>query len=93
MRAGASAVDRAAARLNPYEIVAKIVELLLDARLARFSNRHYADHCRNPDGNAQDGKHTSQFVSQQGNERRAQQRRVIHFSSQFLSEHIFGALR
>ncbi len=78
---GAPAIDGASPRFNPYKIVAKAVELLLDARLARFSNRHHANHRRDPDGDAQDRKNTPQFVSQQRDERRAQQARVIHFPS------------
>src|SRR5437763_13978812 len=77
----ASAIDGAPARLDPHEILAEAVELLLDARLAGFSNRNDANHGGDPDRDTQDREHTSQFVSQQRNERRPQQTCVIHFSS------------
>jgi hypothetical protein len=41
MRACADAVDRPTARFNPDEVVAKIVQLLLDSRLSGFADgRH-----------------------------------------------------
>jgi hypothetical protein len=65
MRARAHAVDRAATSLNPDEVVAKIIQLLLDSRLSRFANGHDADHCRNPDGYPQNRQDASHLVSEQ----------------------------
>ena len=39
VRAGASAIHRAAPRLDPHEVVAEVIELLLDTRLTGFADR------------------------------------------------------
>ena len=65
MRARAHTVDRAAASLNPDEVVSKIIQLLLDSRLSGFANGHHADHCRNPDGYPQNRQDASHLVSEQ----------------------------
>jgi hypothetical protein len=49
VRARAYSVDRAATGFNPDEVVSEIVELLLDAGLPRFADRHYTDYRRDPD--------------------------------------------
>src|ERR1700739_4512572 len=59
MRAGAHAVDGAAAGLNPHEIVAEIVELLLDAGLPCFADGHDANHRGDADGDAEHRQDTS----------------------------------
>src|ERR1051326_8855722 len=64
-RAGADAVDRAAAGLDPDEVVAEVVELLLDARLPGFADGHDADHRGDADGDAEDGEHAAHLVAQQ----------------------------
>src|SRR2546430_5650471 len=50
MSAGANAVDRPPARLNPHKIVAEVIELLFDTRLAGFANSHHANHGSDADG-------------------------------------------
>jgi hypothetical protein len=64
--AGAPAIDGAAARFDPNEIVAEIVELLFDASLAGFADGHDANHRSDANGDAEDGQHAAQFVAQQG---------------------------
>jgi len=65
MRARAHAVDRAAASLNPDEVVSKIIQLLLDSRLSGFANGHDTDYCCNPDGYPQNRQDASHLVSEQ----------------------------
>src|SRR2546429_9025256 len=78
---GGTAFDAPPPRLNPYKIVAKIVELLLDPRLPRFSYGHDANDRRNPDGDAQDRQDAAHFIPEQCHKGRSQQRRVIQISS------------
>jgi hypothetical protein len=49
---GTHAVDGSPAPFDPYEIVAEIVELLLDLLLAGLSDGHHANHRRDANGDA-----------------------------------------
>ena len=91
MRSRANAVDCASARLNPHKVVAQIVELLLDAGLPRFSDGHYTNHCRNPDGNAQYRQDAAHFIPEQRHKSRSQQRCVIQTPSFFLRSIILSS--
>ena len=62
MGAGAYTVDCATARFNPDEVVSKIVELLLDARLSRLADGYYTDDLSYSDGDPKDGKNASHLV-------------------------------
>jgi hypothetical protein len=62
MGASAHAVDCATPSFNPDEVVPKIVELLLDAGLSRFTDGDYADDRRYPNGDPKNGKHASHLV-------------------------------
>ncbi len=68
VRAGAYAIDGAASGFDPHEIIAEIVHLLLDPRLAGFADGHHADHRGDADGDAHDGQHAAHFISEQGHE-------------------------
>ena len=63
--AGAYAVDGAAASFDPNEIVAEIVEMLLDAGLAGLPDGDDADDGGNADGDTEDGQDAAQFVAKQ----------------------------
>jgi hypothetical protein len=56
MIAGAHAIHGPPAFLDPHEVVAKVVELLLDARLAGFTYSDNADDGSDPDRDAEDGQ-------------------------------------
>ena len=66
VRAGAYAIDGAAACFDPHEIVAKIIHLLFDTRLASFADGYHTDHGSDADGDAHDGQHAAHFISEQG---------------------------
>ena len=80
MRAGADAVDRAAASFNPDEVVSKVVQLLLDSRLSGFADGHDTDHGRNPDGDPQDRQDAPHFISEQRHQCRSKESPVVHSS-------------
>ena len=63
MGAGAHSVHGAAARFNPHKVVAEIVHLLLDARLAGFADSYHADHRSDTDGDAHDRQQAAHLVS------------------------------
>src|ERR1700686_655251 len=71
VRPGPSALDGAAARFDPHEIVAEIVHLLFNARLASFADGYHADHGGDADSDAHDGQHAAHFISEQGHKRGA----------------------
>jgi hypothetical protein len=81
VRPGAHAIDGAPACFNPNKVVAQIVELLLDARLARLADGHHADHRSNPDRDAQHGQDAAHLVPEQRHHRGTQQSRAIHEDS------------
>jgi len=66
----AHSVHGTAACLNPNEVVSQIVQLLLDARLARFTDGHNANHCGNADGDAKHSQQAAHLVSRQRHQRR-----------------------
>jgi len=65
MRPRAHAVHRAPPCLNPYKIIPKIIQLLLDASLPRLADSHNANDRCDPDGDAQDRQNAPQLVSKQ----------------------------
>jgi hypothetical protein len=64
MGASAYAVDRATSSFNPDEVVAKAVELLLNAGLSSFADGYYTDHRRYSDGDSKNGKDAPHFISE-----------------------------
>jgi hypothetical protein len=78
VRAGAYAIDRAASGFDPHEIVAEIVHLFFDARLAGFADGYDADYGSDADGDAHDSQQAAHFISEQGDERGAKKCGVVH---------------
>jgi hypothetical protein len=93
MRPCSNAVDRTPSRLNPDKVLPQIVQLLLDARLPRFSDGHNANHGRDPDRDSKHRQDASHFVSKQCHKGGAQQRRVIQIPSCSLQSIILGGPR
>lgn len=63
---GADAVDGAPAGLDPHEVVAQVVELLLDLDRPGLADGDNADHRPDADGNAQHGEDAAHLVAHQG---------------------------
>ena len=78
LRPGANAIDRAAAALDPDQIVAKIAELLLDLPLRCFADGDDTDSRADADADAKHGEQTPRCVAKQRFCSRAQQRQDIH---------------
>jgi hypothetical protein len=79
-RAGAHSADGPTARFDPDEIVAEIVELLLDAHLAGLADGDDADHCRDPDRDPEDRQKAPHFVPEQRHQSGSKQARVVQNS-------------
>jgi hypothetical protein len=78
---GSNAVDRAAASFDPDEIIAQIVELLLDLPLAGLPDGDNADHRRNPDSDTQDRQQAAGLVAKERPQSRTQESPMVHGSS------------
>src|SRR5258708_36636 len=78
MRPSANSVDGAAAFLDPDEIVAEVVQLLFDARLAGIADGDHADDGRDADRDAEHRQETSHLVAEQGPKSRADHAALIH---------------
>lgn len=78
MGASTDAVDGAAASFDPNEIVAEIVELLLDTSLASFADGDNTDDCGDADGDPQDRENAAHFISEQCDESGSKESRVVH---------------
>jgi len=83
MRACADAVDRPTARFNPDEVVAKIVQLLLDSRLSGFADGHDTNDGRNPDSDPQNCQDAAHLVSEQRHQRGSKESSVVHSPDAF----------
>ncbi len=71
--AGSDAVDVAAARFRPDEVVPKAAQLLPNLVGAALADRHRADHRSDADGDAEHRQAGAQFVSPQSAERDAEE--------------------
>src|SRR6266704_2442564 len=65
MSTGANAVYSPHARLNPHKIVAEVIELLFDTRLAGLANSHHANHGSDADGDAQHRQDAAHLIAHQ----------------------------
>src|SRR5262249_23875378 len=77
-RARAHAADRPAARLNPDEVVAEIVELLLHACLSGLTDRDDANHGGDADRASEYRPNAPHLVSEQRHQGGSKQACVIH---------------
>src|SRR4029077_3127905 len=78
MRARAHPVHRAAARFDPHEIIAEIVELPLHLGLARLADGDHANDRRDADRDAEDREQAAHLVREQRPERGPKQGSVTH---------------
>jgi hypothetical protein len=80
MRARAHSVHRATASFNPDEVVAKVVQLLLNSRLAGFAYSYDTDDRSNPDRDPQNRQDASHLVPEQRDQCGSKQSAVVHSS-------------
>src|SRR5258706_526356 len=77
-RPGADAIHRPSAGLDPDEVVAEVIELLLDPRLTSSPDGHNADDRGDSDGDPEHREQAAHLVSQKCPNGAAQQGQVVH---------------
>src|SRR5438552_2722387 len=75
---GAHTIHRTSAGLDPDEVVAQVVELLLHAGLTCPADRHHTDDRRDSDGDAQHREQAAHLVPEKGPNRAAEQCEIVH---------------
>src|SRR5665213_255769 len=73
VRSGSHSVHSSPALLDPNKVVAEVVHLLLDLRLAGLADRHDADHRADPDGDPEHGKRAAHLVTDEREKRGAEE--------------------